>query len=165
MVSAGIKPERDDTMRIAIPVHGDKLNSHFGQSRTFRIFTATMQPPAIEGSMDLACPEGCGCGQLGAFLQANQVNVVLVGGIGAGALQHLNQAGLEVIAGVGSLPPEQLAAEFVAGKLVGSGATCQSHGHHGGMGHGHGHGHGNGHGHRHGQCQCRQPRQAAATGA
>jgi hypothetical protein len=60
-------------------------------------------------------------------------------------MQHLNQIVLEVVSGVGNPTPEQLAADYVAGKLVSAGATCMGHQHHGG--------HGGGHGqcHRHGQ--------------
>lgn len=134
-------------MRIAIPVLNGRLNAHFGQSGVFRVFTINGMPPTIAGSADIVCPEGQGCGRLGGFLKAQQVDVVLVGGIGAGAMQHLNQAGLEVVSGVGNLSPEQLVADYIAGKLVSAGATCRGH-QHGGRGGGHGHGHG------HGQCHC-----------
>lgn len=133
-------------MRIAIPILNGRLNAHFGQSGVFRVFTINGQPPTIAGFTDVTCPDGQqGCGRLGGFLKAQQVDVVLVGGIGTGAMQHLNQAGLEVVSGVGNLTSEQLVADYIAGKLVSAGVTCRGH-QHGGQGGGHGHGHG--------QCHC-----------
>lgn len=130
-------------MRIAIPIVNGRLNAHFGQSVQFRVFTTQGEPPTLAGSSDVACPDGQGCVGLGGFLRAQQVDVVLVGGIGGGAMQHLKQAGLEVVSGVSDLTPEQLAADYLAGKLVSAGATCRGHQHQH-------HGHGGGHG----QCHC-----------
>lgn len=127
-------------MRVAIPIVDGRLNAHFGQSVLFRVFTTTGEPPTIASSADIACPDGLGCGSLGGFLQGRQVDVVLVGGIGAGAMQHLNQVGLEVVSGVGNLSPEQLVADYLAGNLVVAGATCRGHQHDGEQGGGHGHG-------------------------
>ena len=71
--------------------------------------------------------EGSGHGALAGFLTANQANAVICGGIGPGAQNALQEAGITLYAGVrGSADAAVLA--LLAGKLDAQrGATCDHH--------------------------------------
>jgi len=54
---------------------------------------------------------------------------MLAGGIGNGAINKLNNAGITVIRGcTGS--PEQIVKQYLAGLLLDSGESCEHHHHH-----------------------------------
>jgi predicted Fe-Mo cluster-binding NifX family protein len=82
------------------------------------------------------------CGAISA-LQRENVESVIVGGIGMGALNRLAAAGIQVFAAQHATVDENLAA-LKAGQLplVSLDGACAHHGH----GHGHGQGHGCGQG-------------------
>lgn len=63
------------------------------------------------------------------FLVQHQVNVVLCGGIGAGAQAALAQAGIQLFGGI-SGSADAAAADYLAGRLVfDSNAHCNHHAH------------------------------------
>lgn len=117
-------------MRIAVPIDGGRVHDHFGQSNVFRVFTVVGDPPAIAGHEDAACGSGDGCAAASAFLKANDVQVVLVGGIGPGAVAHLQAAGMKVVTGAAQIAPEQLVGDYLAGRFKTAGPTCSGHDHH-----------------------------------
>jgi predicted Fe-Mo cluster-binding NifX family protein len=135
-------------MRIAIPVADGLINQHFGGSRSFWLCEATTNPPAFNGAREIAVAECGGCAAIATFLDQQGVELVIAGGIGAGAAGHLRSCGIEVVAGISGGKPQDIATDYLAGRLAPSGILCQAHAH--GDGHGHGHGHGQGAcGHRH----------------
>ncbi len=114
-------------MKIAIPVENGMLCSHFGHAPQFAIVE-------IEGSdikaSSIETPPPHEPGVLPRWLKEMGVDHVICGGIGARAVELLNQAGIEVSAGVGSDDPAKVVEAFIRGELQGaSGPTCSGHGH------------------------------------
>jgi predicted Fe-Mo cluster-binding NifX family protein len=137
-------------MKIAIPTKDGAFNAHFGQSTAFWICDVLGDPPTITQSHELQVPANGGCGAIPLVLSQAGVELVLAGGMGAGALQNLKRVGIEALTGVAGGTPEQIVLDHLAGKLDRTNQLCQQHGH---GHHGHGHqGHGHHHGHGHGGC-------------
>lgn len=68
-------------------------------------------------SSEVVSTNGQGHGALVGFLVQHQVNVVLCGGIGAGAQAALTQAGIQLFGGI-SGSADAAAADYLAGRLV-----------------------------------------------
>ena len=122
-------------MKIAVTYADGRIFQHFGKSEAFKIYT--VEDGVITAS-EVVSTNGQGHGALGEFLKAQGADAVICGGIGAGAQDVLQQAGIRLYAGVeGSC--DEAAADLVADKLVSqSAATCDHHGHgHHGEGCGH----------------------------
>jgi predicted Fe-Mo cluster-binding NifX family protein len=137
-------------LRIAIPTKNDRLYPHFGRAPRFTIFQVDpdsgriLQTDIMESSPQEECR-----GAINALLRRS-VDVVIVGGIGAGAHRQLTAAGIEVFAGAGAEATETVVRQFLAGELPRGEPTCHGHergdGHHHHHGDGHHHEHGDGHG-------------------
>jgi len=131
-------------MRIAVPLSRGVFGAHFGQARAFWLCDADKQSKSITGERELSLPPHGGCGAIAGILAREGVNLVIAGGIGAGARENLARCGIEVIAGAAPAEPRTLVQLYLDGKLVSTGALC-THG---------GHGHQHRHRHRHGQEGC-----------
>ena len=84
-------------MKIAIPYENGQVYQHFGHSAQFKIYNIEKgQLPTGE----VVSTNGQGHGALVGFLVQNGVNVVLCGGIGAGAQNALAQAGIQLFGGI-----------------------------------------------------------------
>ena len=80
-------------------------------------------------SSEVVSTNGQGHGALVGFLVQHQVNVVLCGGIGAGAQAALAQAGIQPFGGI-SGSADAAAADYLAGRLVfDPNAHCNHHAH------------------------------------
>ncbi len=120
-------------MRLAIPYDGSQIFQHFGKSEQFRLYEIT--DGAVTGSRLLAS-NGAGHGALVTLLQQEHVDVLICGGIGAGAQNALKEAGIRLFGGVQG-DADQAAADFVAGRLAYDPAVhCEHHGTGEGDGHG-----------------------------
>ena len=78
-------------MKIAVPYESGQVFQHFGHSAQFKIYD-TENGKIL--SSEIVSANGQGHGALVGFLVQNGVNVVLCGGIGAGAQNALAQAGI-----------------------------------------------------------------------
>lgn len=122
-------------MKIAIPYENGQVFQHFGHSAQFKIYDAENGQIL---SSTVVSTNGQGHGALVGFLTQHQVNVVLCGGIGAGAQAALAQAGIQLFGGI-SGSADTAAADYLAGRLVfdpnvhcnhhdhEAGHTCGSH--------------------------------------
>ncbi len=120
-------------MKVALPIENGLLCSHFGHAPQFAV--VEIEGNKIKGSF-IETPPPHEPGVLPRWLKEIGVSHVICGGIGARAVELLNQAGINVTAGVSSGDPAQIVEAFLAGALQGaSGPTCSGHG----EGHGHGH--------------------------
>ena len=120
-------------MRWAIPYDEGQIFQHFGKSEQFKLYEIT--DGAVTGSRLLAS-NGAGHGALVTLLQQEHVDVLICGGIGAGAQNALKEAGIRLFGGVQG-DADQAAADFTAGRLAYDPAVhCEHHG--AGEGHGHG---------------------------
>lgn len=166
-------PTGDEIMRIAIPVKNENIYQHFGMASTFKVYDVEEKRVVNTFLIESA---GTGHGAKVGPLVDNQVDCVICGGIGEGAVGQLSGAGIFLIAGVSGDADEAVEAALshslksdlaaAAAKSRhqyrhqhgrgGEGCGCGGHGH--GEGHGEGcgcggHGHGQGRG-QGGGCGC-----------
>lgn len=135
-------------MKIAMPYENGQLNQHFGRSREFIIIE--VQDGNIAGRKIISAAnlqhnhEG-----LAGLLARENVDVVVLGGIGPMALQALQALGLKTITGQqGNV--EDLALACARGELASRQVSCghehhHHHHHHGDCTHSQGHGCGHHH--------------------
>lgn len=113
-------------MKIAIPYEYSQVFQHFGRSAQFKIYDAEN---GLILSSEVVSTNGQGHGALVGFLVQHQVNVVLCGGVGAGAQAALAQAGIQLFGGI-SGSADAAAADYLAGRLVfDPNAHCNHHAH------------------------------------
>jgi ArsR family transcriptional regulator len=118
-------------MKIAFPTQVDAgadsvVYGHFGTANLFLIVDTDSGAFIPAGNRDLNHQHG-NCRPLAA-LGGNSVDAVVVGGIGGGALRHLNEAGIRVYRGAEGTVAENLVL-FNNGKLseFTMNQTCSGH--------------------------------------
>ena len=125
-------------MKLAVTYENGNVFAHFGHTEQFKMYEISGH--SIDKS-EVVGTEGQGHGALAGFLQANGVDVLICGGIGAGAQNALNAAGIRILAGV-SGNADAAAEACINGTLSYSDhGTCAGHEHE----HGHSCGHNCGH--------------------
>jgi len=126
-------------MKIAVPVtKNNQIDDHFGHCEFYNVFTIS-ENKEIQNVQTIKSEQGCGCkSNIASTLAQNGVTIMLAGGIGAGAINVLNNAGIIVVRGC-SGNPEVLVKQFIAGLVVDSGESCKTHEEHQGEGHKDGH--------------------------
>lgn len=117
-------------MKIAVPVTStNKIDDHFGHCEFYKVFTITKNNE-IQEIQTIKSEQGCGCKSNIASTLANLgVSIMLAGGIGGGAINVLNNAGIEVVRGCSGDPNDTI-NRFIAGLIIDSGSSCQQHEHH-----------------------------------
>ena len=121
-------------MRIAIPDNNGEVNQHYGRSKVFSIID-------IENDQNIVLADSVSTenlqhnhGGLANLLKSQSVEIVIVGGIGQGALDGLQENGLKVLFGA-SGPIINVAEAFAKGEFVSNKVMCNHHGeghhHHG----------------------------------
>jgi Mrp family chromosome partitioning ATPase/predicted Fe-Mo cluster-binding NifX family protein len=106
--------------RIAIVMAGGEVSPHFGRAEEFMV--VEVEGGEIKGREILRAPAH-ECGALPALFARKGVESVIAGGIGGGAMQHLERAGIHVYAGAkGS--PEDARGSLLAGTLQSSEEIC-----------------------------------------
>ncbi|HBG70311.1 MAG: hypothetical protein A2W93_11950 [Bacteroidetes bacterium GWF2_43_63] len=120
-------------MKIATPLTSDnQIDGHFGHSINFRIFDIS-ENKTISETFDVQST-GCGCkSSIAGVLGTHGVKIMLVGGIGEGAIHVLGNVGIQVIRGC-SGNAEAAVKQYLAGNLTDGGDTCNEH-EHGSCGH------------------------------
>ena len=124
-------------MRIAVPYEDGMVFQHFGHTKQMKIYD--VENGKISGQL-VADTSGSGHGALAGFLSGLKVDVLICGGIGAGAKDALAQAGIELFGGVTGSADDAVKS-YIAGSLkYNPDVHCDhhEHGHHGHDGH-HGH--------------------------
>ena len=113
-------------MKIAVPVDNGIINDHFGHSEIFVVYTISSDKQ-VESALSVASIQGCGCKSGIAEVLAGQgVSVMLAGNIGAGAINHLQVSGIQVIRGCHGEPGRAVTA-YLEGTLSDVDKTCTSH--------------------------------------
>ena len=150
----GIQDKGEHTMRIAVPFENEKIEQHFGRAKQFKFYD--VEDSTVQSS-EVVDTVGEGHGALASFLHNAKADVVICGGIGAGAQTALAEAGITLVSGVkGSA--DAAVQQYLAGTLERSadeGKCTHRHQHQHGKDHAHGHGcgheghegHSCGHGH------------------
>ena len=100
-------------MRIAITYKDGMVFGHFGRTEFFKIYNIDNGQIS---STAIIPTNGNGHGALGAFLSNAKVDALICGGIGQGARNVLNQAGIEIYPGA-SGDVDEVCKAFIAGNL------------------------------------------------
>jgi predicted Fe-Mo cluster-binding NifX family protein len=124
-------------MKIAVPVTKDnQIDGHFGHCESYGVFTIS-EKNEISDVKNVGSPEGCGCkSDIASVLAADGVTVMLAGGIGGGAINILNNSGIEVVRGCSGDATEVIKL-FLSGSVADSGSSCHQHEDHHHNGHHH----------------------------
>jgi predicted Fe-Mo cluster-binding NifX family protein len=114
-------------MKIAVPVTSDnEIDSHFGHCDSYGVYTIS-EKNEITDFKTVKSPEGCGCkSDIASVLASDGVKVMLAGGIGGGAINVLNNSGIEVIRGC-SGKADEIVKLYVDGLVKDSGSSCHEH--------------------------------------
>lgn len=116
----------DHTMRIAVTYEDGQIFQHFGHTEQFKLYDVCDGKVTEERIVDT---NGSGHGALAGFLTANQVEVLICGGIGGGAQMALAEAGIKLYGGVAGAADEAVAA-LLAGNLgYNPNVRCDHHDH------------------------------------
>ncbi|MCF0114497.1 MAG: FKBP-type peptidyl-prolyl cis-trans isomerase [Erysipelotrichaceae bacterium] len=110
-------------MKIAVTYDNGNVFQHFGRTENFKVYTVENNEIV---SSEMISSNGEGHGALANVLATNDINVVICGGLGDGALNALNNAGIEVCAGAEGNTDEVVQA-YLDGTLVNTGANCDHH--------------------------------------
>lgn len=115
-------------MKIALPSYQNMIDDHFGHCEYFTIFTVNDNKEIISQE-NLQSPSGCGCkSNIAEILSQMGVKVMLAGNMGEGAVNVLNNQGIEVLRGC-SGDVTTVAKSWLAGNLKDSGDVCREHEH------------------------------------
>lgn len=105
--------DKGSIMKIAVPVKNENIYQHFGMAAAFKIYTIENQQIV---STEIVQTNGRGHGAMLDLLLNHQVNCVICGGIGEGAIENLKQVGITLIAGINAQSDEAVEA-YLAGTL------------------------------------------------
>jgi predicted Fe-Mo cluster-binding NifX family protein len=116
-------------MKIALPSRQNLIDDHFGHCEYFTVFTIDNNKKEIVSQETIASPEGCGCkSNIAQTLSEMGVTFLLAGNMGEGAVNVLNNSGIEVLRGC-SGDVKEVALNWINGFLVDSGDSCHEHEH------------------------------------
>ena len=116
-------------MKIALPTRQNIIDSHFGHCEYYTIFTVDENTKEIVTEEILESPDGCGCkSNIATTLSKMEVKIMLAGNMGQGAVNVLNNAGIEVLRGC-SGDVKTVALNWLNGSLTDSGILCDEHEH------------------------------------
>lgn len=113
--------------KIAIPSCEGILWPHFGKAPQVTI--VTIEDGQVKESVTLEAPEH-EHGAMPRFIAAQGCTDVLCGGLGPGAVNMLNQMGIQVHAGAPELPVDELLKLYLGGDIIYGDGSC----HHDGCG-------------------------------
>ncbi|HMM22437.1 MAG TPA: iron-sulfur cluster carrier protein MrpORP [Selenomonadales bacterium] len=111
----------DQVMKIAIPLAGGKLCTHFGHCEQFAIIT--IADGKIAGQKTLTPPPHAP-GVIPNWVADQGCTDILVGGMGEAAQAIFQQRGIKVLCGAPSDTPENLALSYLRGELADGGNAC-----------------------------------------
>ncbi len=122
-------------MKIAVPITSEShIDDHFGHCDYYGIYTVSADH-RIEDITVLESEQVCGCkSSIASKLGSMGVTIMLAGGIGGGAINVLNNAGIKVIRGCSGDAAETV-NKYVSGLIMDSGLSCSHHEHHHGQNH------------------------------
>ena len=111
-------------MKIAVTYENGEVFQHFGHTQEFKIYNVEDNKVV---SSEILGSDGQGHGALATLLSDNDIDVLICGGIGGGAMSALNDNNIEVFAGA-SGSTDDVVASFLEGALESTGVNCDHHG-------------------------------------
>ena len=114
-------------MKIAVTYEDGLIFQHFGHTACFKVYQVENNQIVSSQVVDT---NGQGHGALAGFLQENQIDTLICGGIGGGAQMALREAGITLYGGVSGDADEAVLA-LLAGVLAYQPNVCCNHHDHG----------------------------------
>jgi predicted Fe-Mo cluster-binding NifX family protein len=120
--------EKENKMKIALPSRQSQVDEHFGHCEYFTVFTVDDRNE-IMSEETVSSPANCGCkSNIGQTLAQMGVRMMLAGNMGQGAVNVLNNCGIDVLRGcTGDV--KKVAEHWLSGNLKDSGIACDLHEH------------------------------------
>ena len=111
---------------IAIACEGELISRHFGYCRNFNLYS--IDNGKIINKVKIDNP-GHKPGYLPVFLNDLQVNILITGGIGSGAISIFNDKDIKVYSGAGGNSDKAI-ENYLNGTLESTGSICHDHSYH-----------------------------------
>lgn len=111
--------------RIAVATEAGEVAQHFGHCSTYRVYDVV--DGQVQAVTEFDNP-GHDAGFPPDFVAGLDANVVIVGGIGTGAINRFQGHGIEVISGAEG-PSDDAVQRHLAGNLEDAGSSCAGHEH------------------------------------
>lgn len=111
-------------MKIAVTYENGTVFQHFGHTEQFKVYDVA------DGKVcaaEVIGSDGSGHEALATLLAGRAIDVLICGGIGAGAADALAQQGIELCAGA-SGDADAAVAAYLRGELASTGVNCDHHG-------------------------------------
>jgi predicted Fe-Mo cluster-binding NifX family protein len=113
-------------MKIAVPTRGTNVDEHFGQCEFYTVFNIN-EEKKIDKTDLLPSPQGCGCkSNIAGVLRQMDVTIMLAGNMGDGAVNVLQNNGIQVYRGC-SGDVRKVVELFLEGYIADSGESCHQH--------------------------------------
>ncbi len=125
------KEQRSISMKIAVTYENGNIFQHFGHTELFKIFEVENN---VVVDSTIVGTNGSGHGALAGVLIANNVNVLICGGIGGGAQMALAEAGIKFYGGVSGNADEAVNALLANSLSYNPDVKCNHHDHEHGEG-------------------------------
>lgn len=116
-----IQTKNNKKMKIAIPTAEGRLFPHFGKAPQVTVYD--VEDSHVTAKEVLAAPEHAH-GAMPRFLQGLGVTDVVCGGLGAGAVNLLNEMHIAIHGGAPAEEVDKVMNDYLAGTLVYGDATC-----------------------------------------
>ncbi len=108
-------------MMIAIPTVDGKVSAHFGHCSSYRMYL--VEDCSIREVIEKEGPEH-EPGVIPRWLKTEGADVVIAGGMGQKAIQLFDSLGIQTVVGVSSRDADEVAQEYLAGKLANYSNLC-----------------------------------------
>ena len=116
----------EQTMKIAVTYENGQVFQHFGHTEQFKVYEVEN---GVVVSSKIVDTNGQGHGALAGFLSEEKISVLICGGIGGGARNALQEAGIDLYPGASGDADAQVTS-FLQGKLQYDPDTmCNHHDH------------------------------------
>ena len=123
-----IMEKGNNSMRIAVTYENGEVYQHFGHTEQFKLYDVEDGKVVRAVVVDT---NGSGHGALATFLRAFEVDTLICGGIGGGAINALTMAGIDLYPGI-SGSADMAVMQLIAGVLPKrTDVRCSHHDHHG----------------------------------
>lgn len=110
-------------MKIAVTYKDGKIYEHFGHTEQFKIYDVEDGKIMSAKVIDT---DGNGHEALASYIKEQGVEVLICGGMGQGAADALNEAGIRTVTGTKGYADEVVEA-YLAGDLTSEGVNCHHH--------------------------------------
>jgi len=110
-------------MKIAIPVAGGKLATHFGHCEQFAVIEVDQTSKTVSETTHITPPRH-EPGVLPRWLHEQGVDLVIAGGMGSRAQGLFSEAGIQLVVGAPADTPENIVTAYLGGSLEAGQNVC-----------------------------------------